>query len=106
MDRLIRVSRRAFLSAGVFTAVARSAGSCVSVLQLADAPTTANGGTDVYSIPGLDKNGSHNSGPDLTLGPSHTIIFSPCIAASGASSLVRRAELANWIAIRNSPFES
>jgi hypothetical protein len=77
MDRLIRVRRRAFLSAGVFTAVALSAGSCVSVLQLADAPTTANGGTDVYSIPGLDRNGSHNSGPDLTLGPSDTIIFSP-----------------------------
>jgi hypothetical protein len=87
MERLICVRRRAFLSAGVFTAVALSAGSCVSVLQLADAPTTANGGTDVYSIPWLDKNGSHNSGPDLTLGPSHTIILKvalPGVAPSQA----------------------
>lgn len=53
MDQLIPTGR-AF---GVFIGVALSAGSQVSVVQLSDDPTTANGGTDPYPIPWLDKNG-------------------------------------------------
>jgi len=34
-------------------------------------PTTANGGTEPYPIPWLDKNGSHNQPAGPNLGPSH-----------------------------------
>jgi hypothetical protein len=41
---------------------------------------TANGGADLYPIPWLDKNGSHNqpAGPDL--GPSHIYHFKGRVA--------------------------
>jgi len=73
-------SRREFLKAGAFTGMALSLGSRISALQLPDGPTTANGGTDPYPIPWLDKNGSHNqpAGPDLE--PSHIYHFKGRVA--------------------------
>jgi hypothetical protein len=37
--------------------------------------STANGGTDPYPIPWLDKNGSHNQPAGLNLEPSHIYHF-------------------------------
>jgi len=53
-------SRRSFVKTGAFAGMALSLGSGASAFQLPDVPTTANGGTDPYPIPWLDKNGSHN----------------------------------------------
>src|SRR5213596_3830822 len=49
-------------------------------------PMTANGGTDPYPIPWLDKNGSHNqpAGPDLE--PSHIYHFKGRVARSAGFS--------------------
>jgi hypothetical protein len=41
-------------------------------------PLTANGGTDPYPIPGLDKNGSHNQPAGPNLEPSHVFHFNVC----------------------------
>jgi hypothetical protein len=41
----------------------------------AAAPMTANGGTEPYPIPWLDKNGSHNQPAAPTLEPSHIYHF-------------------------------
>ena len=43
-------------------------------------PMTANGGTDPYPIPWLDKNGSHNQPASPTLEPSHIYHFKGRIA--------------------------
>jgi hypothetical protein len=41
---------------------------------------TANGGTDPYPIPWLDKNGSHNQPAGLNLEPSHIYHFKGRVA--------------------------
>jgi len=73
-------SRRSFAKAGAFAGVALSLSSRASAFQSPEVPTTANGGTDPYPIPGLDKNGSHNqpAGPDLE--PSHIYHFKGRVA--------------------------
>jgi len=43
-------------------------------------PTTANGGTDPYPIPWLDKNGSHNQPAGPNLEPSHIYHFQGRVA--------------------------
>jgi hypothetical protein len=43
-------------------------------------PMTANGGTDPYPIPWLDKNGSHNQPAGPTLEPSHIYHFKGQVA--------------------------
>ncbi|MGA8072249.1 MAG: hypothetical protein WB995_02165 [Candidatus Acidiferrales bacterium] len=43
-------------------------------------PMTANGGTDPYPIPSLDKNGSHNQPAGPNLEPSHIYHFKGRIA--------------------------
>jgi hypothetical protein len=43
---------------------------------------TANGGTDPYPIPWLDKNGSHNQPASPTLEPSHIYHFKGRVARS------------------------
>jgi hypothetical protein len=43
-------------------------------------PTTANGGTDPYPIPWLDKNGSHNQPAAANLEPSHIYHFKGRVA--------------------------
>lgn len=42
--------------------------------------STANGGTDPYPIPWLDKNGSHNQPAALNLEPSHIYHFKGRVA--------------------------
>ena len=42
--------------------------------------TTANGGTDPYPIPWLDKNGSHNQPAGANLEPSHIYHFKGRVA--------------------------
>ncbi|HEX4536535.1 MAG TPA: hypothetical protein VH140_06285, partial [Candidatus Acidoferrum sp.] len=44
------------------------------------AQSTANGGTDPYPIPWLDKNGSHNQPAGLNLEPSHIYHFKGRVA--------------------------
>jgi hypothetical protein len=43
-------------------------------------PKTANGGTDPYPIPWLDKNGSHNQPAGTNLEPSHIYHFKGRVA--------------------------
>src|ERR1700693_4824734 len=43
-------------------------------------PTTANGGTDPFPIPWLDKNGSHNQAAGANLEPSHIYHFKGRVA--------------------------
>jgi hypothetical protein len=43
-------------------------------------PMTANGGTDPYPIPWLDKNGSHNQPAGANLEPSHIFHFKGRVA--------------------------
>ena len=43
-------------------------------------PMTANGGTDPYPIPWLDKNGSHNQPASANLEPSHIYHFKGRVA--------------------------
>ena len=49
-------------------------------------PMTANGGTDPYPIPWLDKNGSHNQPASPTLEPSHIYHFKGRVARSSTFS--------------------
>ena len=49
-------------------------------------PMTANGGTDPYPIPWLDKNGSHNQPAGPNLEPSHIYNFKA--ASPGAAPLL------------------
>ncbi len=46
------------------------------------APMTANGGTEPYPIPWLDKNGSHNQPAGANLEPSHIYHFQGRVARS------------------------
>ncbi|HEY1424064.1 MAG TPA: hypothetical protein VGF20_11465 [Candidatus Acidoferrum sp.] len=52
------------------------AGSSATAQQ----PMTANGGTDPYPIPWLDKNGSHNQPAAANLEPSHIYHFKGRVA--------------------------
>ena len=45
-------------------------------------PITANGGTDPYPIPWLDKNGNHNEPAGSNLEPSHIYHFKGRVARS------------------------
>lgn len=46
----------------------------------AEAPIAANGSTDPYPIPWLDKNGSHNQPAGPNLEPSHIFHFKGTVA--------------------------
>ncbi len=73
-------TRREFLTAGAFTGITLATGSRIEA-QTSERLTTANGGTDPYPIPWLDKNGSHNqAGPNLE--PSHIYHFKGRVARS------------------------
>jgi hypothetical protein len=73
-------SRRAFLKAGALTGVVLSASPRLAAEQASGSPTTANGGTDPYPIPWLDKNGSHNQPAGPNLEPSHIFHFKGRVA--------------------------
>jgi len=72
-------SRRAFLKAGAFAGMALSLGPRISA-QVSERLTTANGGTNPYPIPWLDKNGSHNQPAGPNLEPSHIYHFKGRVA--------------------------
>lgn len=82
-------SRRYFLQcsrwAGTALALSKSSGQ-----QSRGTPRTANGGTDPYPIPWLDKNGSHNQPAGPNLEPSHIYHFkgrvARCSTFSGAGT--------------------
>jgi hypothetical protein len=73
-------SRREFLKAGAFTGVVLSLDSQAFALQSLEGLTTANGGSDPYPIPWLDKNGSHNQPAGPNLEPSHIYHFKGHVA--------------------------
>ena len=73
-------SRRGFLKAGAFAGMALSLTHRISALQLPGGAMTANGGTDPYPIPWLDKNGSHNQPAGANLEPSHIYHFKGRVA--------------------------
>ncbi len=72
-------SRRQILKAGALALLPLAIPS--ALYALADqAPMTANGGTDPYPIPWLDKNGSHNQPAGPNLEPSHIYHFKGRVA--------------------------
>jgi hypothetical protein len=73
-------TRREMMKAGSLAAIPL-AWSVIKMNAFAEPdPMTANGGSDPYPIPWLDKNGSHNqpAGPDLE--PSHIYHFKGRVA--------------------------
>jgi hypothetical protein len=52
-----------------------SAGAALAIAETASGQQTANGGTDPYPIPWLDRNGSHNQPAGPNLEPSHIYHF-------------------------------
>jgi hypothetical protein len=72
-------SRRKILKAGALALLPLAIPS--ALYALADqAPMTANGGTEPYPIPWLDKNGSHNQPAGVNLEPSHIYHFKGRVA--------------------------
>jgi hypothetical protein len=72
--RFAGCSRRQLVQAGAFSLLpvgVRSGTTGVDVSRL----TTANGGTEPFPIPWLDKNGSHNQPAGPNLEPSHIYHF-------------------------------
>src|SRR5258708_20571841 len=59
---------------------------------------TANGGTDPYPIPWLDKNGSHNQPAGPNLEPSHVYPFNGRVARCSTFTGMRPANQANPVA--------
>jgi len=74
-----RHSRRDILKSGALAMLPLAARSGNSSL-LDQHPMTANGGTDPYPIPWLDKNGSHNQPAGANLEPSHIYHFKGRVA--------------------------
>ncbi len=74
MDSRPRYSRRSVLKSSALALLPFGISSGPHASE-DHSPMTANGGTDPYPIPWLDKNGSHNqpAGPDLE--PSHIYHF-------------------------------
>jgi hypothetical protein len=72
-------NRRDLLKAGVLAAVPLLPPSIVEEF-FGQSPFTANGGSDPYPIPWLDKNGSHNQPAGPNLEPSHIYHFEGRVA--------------------------
>jgi hypothetical protein len=83
MDLLTRLlprhSRRDILKSGALALVPLAIHSANFALR-EQQPMTANGGTDPYPIPWLDKNGSHNQPAGPNLEPSHIYHFKGRVA--------------------------
>ena len=73
-DACLPCSRRDVLKAGLLAAMPLVLPSEARTLRRQQ-PETANGGTDPYPIPWLDKNGSHNQPAGPNLEPSHIYHF-------------------------------
>ncbi len=72
-------SRRALLKVGALAAIPLAVPSALHAL-LDPRWKTANGGTDPYPIPWLDRNGSHNQPAGPNLEPSHIYHFKGRVA--------------------------
>ncbi len=72
-------SRRHILKAGASAVIPLAVPSSISALQRQE-PATANGGSDPYPIPSVDKNGSHNQPAGANLEPSHIYHFKGRVA--------------------------
>lgn len=80
-----RQTRREILKTGVVSLFPLAVPSVASALLVDSAgshqePMTANGGSDPYPIPWLDKNGSHNQPAAANLEPSHIYHFKGRVA--------------------------
>jgi hypothetical protein len=73
-------SRRDFLKTGASAGAALTIGSGISASKSRGEQMTANGGSDPYPIPWLDKNGSHNQPAGPNLEPSHIFHFKGRVA--------------------------
>jgi len=74
-----RRSRRDFLRTGALAGAALVTSERMAAESRSE-QTTANGGTDPYPIPWLDKNGSHNQPAGPNLEPSHIFHFKGRVA--------------------------
>jgi hypothetical protein len=74
-----RHSRRDILKSSALALVPLAI-PCASPALDDQKPMTANGGTDPYPIPSLDKNGSHNQPAGPNLEPSHIYHFKGRVA--------------------------
>jgi hypothetical protein len=72
-------SRRDILKSGALALLPLATHS-VNFAPHEQEPMTANGGTDPYPIPWLDKNGSHNQPAGPNLEPSHIYHFKGRVA--------------------------
>jgi len=72
-------SRRDMLKSGVLALLPLVIPSATEAAN-GQQPMTANGGTDPYPIPWLDKNGSHNQPAGANLEPSHIYHFKGRVA--------------------------
>src|SRR5579872_196338 len=73
-------NRRNFLKAIPSAAALIAAARRTSAQQAQDKLPTANGGTEPFPIPWLDKNGSHNQPAGANLEPSHIYDFKGRVA--------------------------
>lgn len=73
-------SRRDFLRTGALAGATLVTGARIPAAESRGEQTTANGGTDPYPIPWLDKNGSHNQPAGPNLEPSHIFHFKGRVA--------------------------
>jgi len=74
-----RTSRRSMLKASALAALPLLSPSFIDIVPNQE-PITANGGSDPYPIPWLDKNGSHNQPAGPNLEPSHIYHFQGKVA--------------------------
>ena len=86
------------MKTGALAGVALSLGSRASGFQSSDVPKTANGGTDPYPIPWLDKNGSHNQPAGPNVEPSHIYHFKGRVARCSTFQGMGRDNLGNRVA--------
>src|SRR5882724_7154922 len=93
--RHTRHSRRDILKSGALSLLPLAVGSGDYPLHDQE-PMTANGGTEPYPIPWLDKNGSHNQPAGANLEPSHIYHFkgrvARCADATGSEALTLKRE--------------
>jgi len=73
-------NRRNFLTAITSVGAALAVAPNTSAQQVQERPTTANGSTEPYPIPWLDKNCSHNQPAGPNLEPSHIYDFKGRVA--------------------------
>ena len=73
-------NRRSFLTAITSAGAVLASAPNTFAQQLHEGPVTANGGTEPYPIPWLDKNGSHNQPAGPNLEPSHIYHFKGRVA--------------------------